>query len=77
MGLTSLREAGAGEPGTEPRTGSPAELPVLTASGIEMFDAGGSLLIALAWLAGLAALAALVWRRPVDGNGGSVRSTRA
>ena len=45
----------------------------LTAS----FDTAGSLLIALAWLAGLAVLAALVWRRPVGADGGSIRSIRA
>lgn len=44
----------------------------LTAS----FDAVGSLLIALAWLAGLALLAALVWRRPAGADGGSVGSIR-
>lgn len=40
------------------------------------FDTAGALLVALAWLGGLAVLAALVWRRPAGADGGSVRLIR-
>ena len=45
----------------------------LTAS----FDTAGSLLIALAWLAGLVVLASVVWRRPAGADGGTARLIRA